>query len=76
MRYRDVYGKEVDDMTNGLEKCPFCGRETAKLQERFNFLTGAKKLYYIQCSSCGALTRECETNFEAFEIWNTRRKAK
>lgn len=61
-------------MKNGLKECPFCGCEDVKLLDKFDFTNGAVKKYLIKCSGCGAQTKECDTNFDAFDCWNLRVK--
>ena len=59
-------------MKNGLESCPFCGKETVKVVDRLDFVEGVVTKYMVKCSECGAQTKECATNYEAIELWNMR----
>lgn len=47
------------------KKCPFCGG-TPKLR-------GANSgMYWMQCQTCGAMTRETVTSQEAQDLWKRR----
>lgn len=53
------------------EKCPFCGDE-----ERIRIMaTGCDDSgyqYYIECGTCGARSRLCNTVYDALIAWNER----
>lgn len=48
-----------------LKKCPFCGGE-AELYMK-------EDVCFLCCSECDCQARQCETEEEAIEAWNTRK---
>lgn len=49
-----------------LKPCPFCGG-TAKIKD-----AAFKKVFWAECTGCGANTSACGNAEEAESVWNKR----
>jgi Lar family restriction alleviation protein len=52
------------------EPCPFCGEKP--LVDTLNYTSGKPGRFRIECYGCGANTRWCDTEDEAWKAWNSR----
>jgi Lar family restriction alleviation protein len=58
-----------------VEDCPFCGvnRVVIDTLNHHKALGTGPFRFRVQCQDCGAATRWCDTEEQAWEAWNTRR---
>jgi Lar family restriction alleviation protein len=56
----------------GFGSCPFCGTRRVIIDTLFNYRKGLPLRFRAQCQDCGAATRWCETEEEAWTAWNLR----
>ena len=57
--------------TDKLLPCPFCGASG----DSFVSVNKSYDNYYVKCFECGARSGVCETEEDAFCVWNTREEA-
>jgi len=60
-------------MSSSSGACPFCGKPYASI-DTFNYASGKPFKFRAQCQICGACTRWCDTEEQAWEAWNVREK--
>jgi hypothetical protein len=53
--------------------CPFCGNQYA-CTDTFDYARGKPFKCRVQCQICGACTRWCDTEEQAWEAWDIREK--
>ena len=60
-------------MKDKLKPCPFCGSPYANkpiLKSYYNGYTG--RMYFVECTYCGATTAHSLSDLEVIKKWNKR----
>ena len=59
-------------MNDGLKECPFCGSKDIHIIDRIDCSNGLNNYYHARCKSCGVMTEEYRSRFDAIIAWNRR----
>jgi len=66
------YPDIAEDLTDGLEDCPFCGREPDRLWNTNADDPEDEASWVVTCSYCGADGPPADTHAGAVKAWNER----